>query len=99
MPTRRTKSSGPDRASAKGCKKSPASFIRSASRKRNPDSIKEVVVKVLDRKKMILVNGVLLALLALSIVGCALLGPVRLDLTQALQNIFSSNPNSEILFR
>ena len=56
-------------------------------------------MKVLDRKKMILVNGVLLALLALSIVGCALLGPVRLDLTQALQNIFSSNPNSEILFR
>ena len=56
-------------------------------------------MKVLDRKKMILVNGVLLALLALSIVGCALLGPVRLDLTQALQNIFSSNPDSEILFR
>jgi iron complex transport system permease protein len=56
-------------------------------------------VKVLDRKKMILVNGVLLALLALSIVGCALLGPVRLDLTHALQNIFSSNPDSEILFR
>jgi cobalamin transport system permease protein len=56
-------------------------------------------VKVLDRRKMILVNGVLLALLALSIVGCALLGPVRLDLTHALQNIFSSNPDSEILFR
>ena len=56
-------------------------------------------MKVLDRRKMILVNGVLLALLALSIVGCALLGPVRLDLTQALQNIFSSNPDSEILFR
>ena len=56
-------------------------------------------MKVLDRKKMILVNGVLLVLLALSIVGCALLGPVRLDLTQALQNIFSSNPDSEILFR
>jgi iron complex transport system permease protein len=56
-------------------------------------------VKVLDRRKMILVNGVLLAFLALSIVGCALLGPVRLDLTHALQNIFSSNADSEILFR
>ena len=56
-------------------------------------------MNVLDRRKMILVNGVLLALLALSIVGCALLGPVRLDLTQALQHIFSSNPDSEILFR
>ncbi len=56
-------------------------------------------MKVLDRRKMILVNGVLLAFLALSIVGCALLGPVRLDLTHALQNIFSSNPDSEILFR
>ena len=99
MPTRRTKSSGPDRASAKGWTKSPASCIRSASRKLNLDSVKEVDVKVLDRRKMILVNGVLLALLALSIVGCALLGPVRLDLTQALQNIFSSNPDSEILFR
>lgn len=48
---------------------------------------------------MILVNGVLLALLALSIVGCSLLGPVRLDLSQALQNIFSSNPDAEIFFR
>jgi iron complex transport system permease protein len=48
---------------------------------------------------MILVNGVLLALLALSIVGCSLLGPVRLDLSQALQNVFSSNPDAEIFFR
>ena len=56
-------------------------------------------MKVLDRRKMISVNGLLLALLALSIVGCALLGPVRLDLMHALQNIFSSNPDSEILFR
>src|SRR5207247_10753937 len=38
-------------------------------------------------------------LLALSVVGCALLGPVRLDLSQALQDIFSANPDAEILFR
>jgi iron complex transport system permease protein len=56
-------------------------------------------VKVLDRRKMILVNTSLLALLALSIIGCALLGPVRLDLIHAIQNIFSANPDSEILFR
>jgi iron complex transport system permease protein len=58
-----------------------------------------VDVKVLNRSKMIWVNGFLLALLALSIVGCTLLGPVRLDLSQALQNIFSANPDAEILFR
>jgi iron complex transport system permease protein len=56
-------------------------------------------VKVLDRSKMIWVNGVLLALLVLSVVGCALLGPVRLDLSQALQNMFSANPDAEIFFR
>jgi iron complex transport system permease protein len=56
-------------------------------------------VKVLDRRKMILVNGVLLALLAFSIVGCALLGPVRLDISRALQNMFAANPDAEILFR
>jgi iron complex transport system permease protein len=56
-------------------------------------------VKVLDVKKMIWINGVLLALLALSVVGCALLGPVRLDLSQALHNMFSANPDAEILFR
>jgi ABC-type Fe3+-siderophore transport system permease subunit len=56
-------------------------------------------VKVLDRRRMILVNGALLALLALSVVGCALLGPVRLDLSQALQGMFSANPDAEILFR
>ena len=56
-------------------------------------------MKVLDRRKMILVNGVLLVLLALSVVGCALLGPVRLDLSKALQNIFSANPDAEIFFR
>jgi iron complex transport system permease protein len=48
---------------------------------------------------MILVNGSLLALLAVSIVGSALLGPVRLDFAQALQNVFSSNPDTEIFFR
>ena len=56
-------------------------------------------MKVLDRKKMIWVNGLLLALLVLSVIGCTLLGPVRLDLSQALQNIFSANPEAEILFR
>lgn len=63
------------------------------------DPIKEVAVKVLDRRKMILVNGVLLVLLALSVVGCALLGPIRLDLSQAFQNIFAPNPDAEIFFR
>ena len=48
---------------------------------------------------MIWVNGLLLALLVLSVIGCTLLGPVRLDLSQALQNIFSANPDAEILFR
>ena len=56
-------------------------------------------MKVLDRRKMILVNGLLLAILALSIVGCALLGPVRLDFSQAFSNIFSANPDAEIFFR
>jgi iron complex transport system permease protein len=48
---------------------------------------------------MISVNGMLLALLAFSIVACALLGPVRLDLSQALRNVFSANPDAEIFFR
>jgi iron complex transport system permease protein len=56
-------------------------------------------VKVLDRRKMIGVNSALLALLALSVVGCALLGPVRLDLSHAWQNMFSANPDAEIFFR
>ncbi|HEX2230307.1 MAG TPA: iron ABC transporter permease [Candidatus Binatia bacterium] len=56
-------------------------------------------MKVLDRRKMLLVNGLLLAMLALSIIGCALLGPVRLDLSQAFANIFSPNPDAEIFFR
>jgi iron complex transport system permease protein len=56
-------------------------------------------VKVLDRKKIIWVNGVLVLLLALSVIGSALLGPVRLDLSRALQNMFAANPDAEILFR
>ena len=56
-------------------------------------------MKVLDRRKMILVNSVLLALLALSIVACTLLGPVRLDLSRALHDLSFANPDSEILFR
>ena len=56
-------------------------------------------MKVLDRKKMLWVNGALLALLALSILGCALLGPVRLDLARALQSVFAPSPDAEILFR
>lgn len=56
-------------------------------------------VQVLDRKKMIGVNGALLILLALSVIACALLGPVRLDLAHAWQNIFAANPDAEILFR
>lgn len=48
---------------------------------------------------MISVNGMLLALLVLSVVACALLGPVRLDLSQALRNMFSANPDAEIFFR
>jgi iron complex transport system permease protein len=56
-------------------------------------------VKVLNLKKMICVNGALLILLALSIVGCALLGPVRLNLSQALGNLSAANPDAEIFFR
>src|ERR687896_216742 len=48
---------------------------------------------------MICVNGALLILLALSIVGCALLGPVRLNLSQALGNLSAANPDAEIFFR
>jgi iron complex transport system permease protein len=48
---------------------------------------------------MILVNGVLLILLALSIITCTLLGPTRIDLSKAFENFFSSNADAEILFR
>ena len=56
-------------------------------------------MQVLDLRKMLWANGVLLALLVVSIFGCALLGPVRLDIPQALQNFFSANPDAEILYR
>ena len=56
-------------------------------------------MQVLDLRKMLWANGVLLALLVVSIFGCALLGPVRLDIPQVLQNFFSANPDAEILYR
>jgi iron complex transport system permease protein len=56
-------------------------------------------VKVLDRRKMIEVNGILFLALIFSIIGCSLLGPVPLDLSRALKNLFSTDPNVEILFR
>ena len=48
---------------------------------------------------MLWVIGILLGLLAASVVGCALLGPVRLDLANALRNLFSENADAEILLR
>ena len=54
-------------------------------------------MKVLDRRKMLAVNGALLALLVSSIAACALIGPVAIDLKRALGNFFS--PDAEILFR
>lgn len=56
-------------------------------------------MKVLDRRKMIQVNGCLFILLILSLLGCSLLGPVPLDFRRAFENIFSPDPNAEILFR
>ena len=56
-------------------------------------------MKVLNRRKMIEVNGVLFLLLILSIIGCSLLGPVPLDFRRAFGNLFSPDPNAEILFR
>ena len=56
-------------------------------------------MKVLDRKKMIEVNGILFLALILSILGCALLGPVPLDLSRVIKNFFSPDLNVEILFR
>jgi len=56
-------------------------------------------VKVLNRRKMIQVNGVLFLLLILSVIGCSLLGPVPLDLSRAFENLFAPEPNAEILFR
>jgi iron complex transport system permease protein len=48
---------------------------------------------------MVWANGMLLVLLVFSIIACAMLGPVHLDLAQALQNIFSTNADAEIFFR
>ncbi|HEY1269556.1 MAG TPA: iron ABC transporter permease [Candidatus Binatia bacterium] len=55
------------------------------------------MLKILDRKKMIAVNGALLVLLAASLLACALIGPVAIDLKRALADFFS--PDAEILFR
>jgi iron complex transport system permease protein len=99
MPIRRTKSSAPDRASAKASKKSPGSFTPNALSGRETATRKEVAVKILDRRKMVVVNGALLALLAISVIACALLGPVRLELSRLLQNLSAADPAVEILFR
>jgi ABC-type Fe3+-siderophore transport system permease subunit len=56
-------------------------------------------VNVLNRRKMIQVNGILFLLLVLSIVACSLIGPVALDLRRALANLFVANADAEILFR
>jgi len=56
-------------------------------------------VQVLNRRKMIQVNGILFLLLVLSVIGCSLVGPVPVDLRRAFENMFSSDPNAEILFR
>ncbi len=56
-------------------------------------------MNVLNRRKMIEVNGILFLLLVVTVAACALIGPVRIDLYRALQNIFSADPNAEILFR
>lgn len=56
-------------------------------------------MEVLNRRRMIWVNGVLVLLLILSAIGCSLLGPVTLDLSQAFTNFFSPDSNAEILFR
>jgi iron complex transport system permease protein len=48
---------------------------------------------------MVVVNGALLALLAISVIACALLGPVRLELSRLLQNLSAADPAVEILFR
>ena len=56
-------------------------------------------MQVLNRRKMIQVNGILFLLLVLSLIGCSLVGPVPVDLRRAFENMFSSDPNAEILFR
>ena len=56
-------------------------------------------MNVLNRRRMIEVNGILFLLLVASVVGCSLLGPVPVDLRRAFENIFSADANAEILFR
>lgn len=56
-------------------------------------------MNVLNRRKMIQVNGILFLLLVASLIGCSLLGPVPVDLRRAFENIFSADANAEILFR
>ena len=56
-------------------------------------------MNVLDRRKMIRVNGILFLLLILSVIGCSLVGPVAVNLWRALENLFSPDANAEILFR
>lgn len=56
-------------------------------------------MNVLNRRKMIEVNGILFFLLLLSIVACSLIGPVALDLKRALANLFAADADAEILFR
>lgn len=56
-------------------------------------------MNILDRRKMIQVNAVLLFLLILTIISCSILGPVPVDLSLAIRNFFSPDANAEILFR
>ena len=58
-----------------------------------------VDVNVLNRRKMLQVNGALFFLLIISIIGCSFLGPVAVDFSRAFANLFSPDANAEILFR
>lgn len=54
---------------------------------------------VLSWRRMILVNGILLLLLLVSFLGSALLGPVSIDLREAIRGLSVGGPYSDILFR
>ncbi len=56
-------------------------------------------MKVLNRKKMIQANGILLMGLVVTVIGCSLLGPVPIDLWQAFDRLSITNPHADILFR
>ncbi|MGH7766471.1 MAG: FecCD family ABC transporter permease [Candidatus Binatia bacterium] len=56
-------------------------------------------MNVLNRRRMVQVNGILFLLLVLSVIGCSLLGPVAVNLWRALENVFSADADAEILFR